>query len=301
MSSGTIHAGELAALGTAVCWVLSSVAFEVAGKRCGALTLNLIRLSLALVGLTIYSGLVLGQWFPVDASTHMWLWLSASSVAGFLIGDYCLIRGLIAIGSRLTTLVMATTPLWTALLGWLVLGETLTLRDAAAMLLVVGGIGWAVMDRPTTESSKTHLRRLAAGVGLATIGAIGQATGLVLSKFGMGDADAFIASQIRVAVGVLGYVCVCTVIGWWPKVVQAASSIRVMAPTLFGSLFGPFLGVALSLLAVQLARNAGVAATLMSIAPILIIPVSLARGEVVGLGGWLGACIAVAGVALLLL
>ncbi|MGB1013661.1 MAG: EamA family transporter, partial [Nannocystaceae bacterium] len=60
MSAGTLHAGELAALGTAVCWVLSSVAFEIAGKRCGALTLNLLRLSLALVGLTVYSGLVLG-------------------------------------------------------------------------------------------------------------------------------------------------------------------------------------------------------------------------------------------------
>ena len=40
------HKGEVAALLTAVCWTFTSLAFESAGKRVGALSLNLIRLAM---------------------------------------------------------------------------------------------------------------------------------------------------------------------------------------------------------------------------------------------------------------
>ncbi len=298
----TSHTGELAALATAACWVITAVAFEVAGKRSGALTLNTIRLAIALVGLTLYSAIVVGQWFPLDASTHMWLWLAASAVFGLLLGDYCLFRALIMIGSRLATLVMASVPLWTALIGWALLGEQLAARDFIAMLLVFGGITWAVLERsPQGRHQIRHGNKLLLGVVFAVVGAIGQAAGLVLSKIGMGDADAFVASQIRVGVGLIGYMCVCTALRWWPRVVAASRSSTVMKPTLVGAIFGPFVGVGLSLLAVQLARNTGVAATLMGLAPIMILPVAKARGEHIGLGGWCGATLAVAGVAVLFL
>ncbi len=298
--SGTTQVGELAALGTALCWVLSSIGFEVAGKRCGALTLNMIRLSLGLVGLTLYCAVFVGQWFPTDASAHMWGWLSASAITGFLIGDYCLFRALIAIGSRLSTLVMSSTPLWTAAIGWLLLDEQLSLRDMGAVVLVLGGIAWAVSDQPKTETIHRP-RRMMLGLVFATLAAIGQAAGLVMSKLGMGDADAVVASQIRVGIAVVGNICVCTILGWWTRVFRAVRSREVMLPTAVGTAFGPFLGVVLSLLAVQLARNTGVAAALMGIAPILIIPIVRARGEPVGVGGWIGAIIAVAGVTLLFL
>ena len=48
--------------------------------------------------------------------------------------------------------------------------------------------------------------------------------------------------------------------------------------------------------------EAGVAASIMAVSPVLIIPlVVLLRGERVGIGGVLGAVVAVAGVALLFL
>jgi len=66
-----------------------------------------------------------------------------------------------------------------------------------------------------------------------------------------------------------------------------------------GALLGPFLGVSLGLLSTQL-LPAGTAATLMSIVPVLLIPVSaLAFGERTSLMEIVGAVLAVGGVAVL--
>jgi drug/metabolite transporter (DMT)-like permease len=68
-----------------------------------------------------------------------------------------------------------------------------------------------------------------------------------------------------------------------------------------GAFFGPFLGVSLSLAAIQYTET-GVASTIMSIVPVLIIPPAvLIFKEKVSLRAVLGAALAVAGVALLFL
>ncbi len=74
-----------------------------------------------------------------------------------------------------------------------------------------------------------------------------------------------------------------------------------MTSTGIGAFFGPFLGVSLSLLAVQY-TEAGVAATLMALVPVLIIPVSIVfYRENVAWPAAVGAAVAVCGSALLFL
>ena len=41
-------AGEMAALGTAACWVGTALTFEAAGHRIGSLRVNLLRMPVAL-------------------------------------------------------------------------------------------------------------------------------------------------------------------------------------------------------------------------------------------------------------
>jgi drug/metabolite transporter (DMT)-like permease len=74
-----------------------------------------------------------------------------------------------------------------------------------------------------------------------------------------------------------------------------------MGKVALGSAFGPFLGVSFSLVAIQ-HTNTGVAATIMAIVPVLIIPPSvlLFRQKVTAVEV-LGAVVAVGGVALLFL
>ena len=292
------YAGEIAALATAVCWTFTGVAFEAAGKRVGSLAVNLIRLLPAVVLLSLYSWTTRGVAFPTDATAHAWLWLSISGLIGFTIGDLCLFRAFVLVGARVSMLLMAMVPPITTLFGLLIMGEVLSARELLGMALTVAGVSSVVLEqRPDAEGK---LRRLPlGGVLLGLGGAGGQALGLVLSKYGMGSYDAFAATQIRVVAGIVGFALVFTVIGWWPRVRAAVADRRAMVSTGIGAFFGPFLGVSLSLVAVKYAY-AGVAASLMALVPVLIIPASVVVfREKVSPVAILGAVVAVAGSALL--
>jgi drug/metabolite transporter (DMT)-like permease len=137
------------------------------------------------------------------------------------------------------------------------------------------------------------------GVLLGIGGAMGQAGGLVLSKLGMGEHDPFAANQIRILAGMVGFAVLFTMGRVWPRVVRAMSDRAAMRRTALGAFFGPFLGVSLSLVAVQHIET-GVAATIMALTPILILPVARwVRKEHVSGRATLGAMIAVAGTAVL--
>jgi drug/metabolite transporter (DMT)-like permease len=304
------RAGELAALATAGCWVITALAFEAAGKRIGSLSLNLIRLIMAMVPLCLWGLVSRGYALPLDAAPSAWFWLTLSGLVGFTLGDLCLFRAFVLIGPRLATLIMASVPVWTSLFGFAFLGERLLGRELLGIALTVGGIAWAVSQRqpspPTTEtktgsepaSKPSRWRFASSGIVMALAGALGQAVGLVLSKHGMADYDAFAAAQIRVLAGIAGFALVITLWRWWPRVREAVRDREAMGPAAIGAVFGPFLGVSLSLLAVQLAPT-GVASSVMATTPILLLPISWLRGEKFGWPGALGAVLAVVGVALL--
>lgn len=295
----THYTGELAALATAFCWTISSLAFEAAGKRIGSLSVNLIRLVLAFVFLSLYGWCTRGLLLPTDASPHTWLWLSLSGFVGFFIGDLALFEAFVLIGPRLAMLLMALTPPLTAIIGWLVLGERLTRLDLAGMVVTIAGISLVVWERP---AEATGTRRVTGfGMALGVAAAAGQAVGLVLSKMGMNGYDAFGATQIRVIAGMAGFVVLFFFVKWWPRVWTALRHASGMGFTTVGALAGPFVGVGLSLVAVQHV-NAGVAATIVSIVPVLIIPfVIVIQREHVSGRAVLGAMMAVAGVALIFL
>jgi len=294
------HAGEIAALATACCWTIGSLAFQSAGRRIGSLPVNLIRLVMGVVLLGAYTWVARGTPLPTDASGHTWLWLSLSGLAGFAIGDLCLFRAFVVLGARISMLIMTLVPLFTTIFGFLVMSEVLTPMELAGMALTILGVSSVVLEKRRGESGLIERLPLS-GILLGLGGAVGQALGLVLAKFGMGSYNAFAATQIRVLAGLVGFIVVFSLTGRWPRVRAALSDGRAMMSTGVGAFFGPFLGVSLSLVAVQF-TEAGVAATLMSLAPILIIPVSIVFfKEHVGWPSAIGAAVAVGGSALLFL
>ncbi|MBI5502514.1 MAG: DMT family transporter [Deltaproteobacteria bacterium] len=294
------HAGELAALGTACCWTLTAMIFESAGKRVGSLPVNLLRLVIGLAFLAAFGMVVRGTPVPTDAPPGAWLWLSLSGVVGLTIGDLCFFQALVVLGARLSILLMALVPPLTALIGWAVLGERLEALDWLGMAMTVGGVVWVTLERrPAVDGRPARLT--ASGLLLGVGAALGQAVGLILSKFGMGSYDAFAATEIRVMAGLAGFVVVFAALGWWSRVGAALRDGVAMARIGLGAFFGPFVGVSLSLYAVQHAP-AGVAATIIEIQPVLIlIPAALVFGERITLRAAAGAVLAVGGAALLFL
>lgn len=273
------------------------MAFESAGKRVGSVPVNLIRLGMALI---LHAGVSLlrrGAPIPVDASSHAWLWLSLSGIVGFCIGDLCLFRAFVVLGARLSVLMMALVPPITAILGRAFLGERMSRMDLVGMTVTLAGVAWVILERKRTESG--HQRHPVSGILLGLGGATGQAVGLILSKYGMLEYDALASTEIRVISGIVGFAIIFLFAGWWPRVFAAIKDRSAMVRTGVGAFFGPFMGVSLSLLAVQHTAS-GVAATIMAIVPVLIIPpVILIYRERVSPRAIGGAALAVAGTVIL--
>jgi drug/metabolite transporter (DMT)-like permease len=292
------HIGELAALAVAFFWTITALAFEYAGNQVGSLAVNFIRLLFALLLLGIFNAFTRGMPVPADATGTEWFWLSLSGFVGFVMGDLFLFKSYGLIGARLSMLVMTTVPPITALVGWLMLSESMTLKSLAGMVLTFLGVALAVMSRKkSSEDKNSSVKFSIKGILFAFGGAIGQAVGLVLSKYGMGGYNAFSATQIRIITGLIGFSLLVIFLKRTKSVLHAFKHRNAMKGILIGAIFGPFLGVSLSLFSVQ-HTNTGIASTIMAIVPVLIIIPSvfvfkqkITRAEIIG------AFISVAGVA----
>jgi drug/metabolite transporter (DMT)-like permease len=290
--------GELAALGTAVCWTTSSLAFSAAGRRIGSLSLNLVRLAMAFAFLVVACWIRRGLPLPTDATPRAWGWLLLSGTVGFVLGDLCLFRALLLVGPRIAMLIMSLAPPITAVLGWVWLGERLAWMDVVGMALTLSGIAWVVSEQ-RSDRGAAPAAHAPAGIALALLGAIGQAVGLVLSKLGMGDYDPFAATQIRVIAGMAGFALLFFALRWWGRFFESLRHPSAMGFAALGAFAGPFLGVSLSLVAIQRTQT-GIAATIMALVPVLIIPaVMVLHREQVSARAAFGALVAVAGVAVL--
>ena len=292
--------GELAALLTAFLWTGTALAFEIASRRLGSLTVNLLRLSLAFVYLLIFNYFYRGLALPVDADAHAWLWLLLSGLAGFVFGDFFLFSAFRVMGARTTMLVQTLVPPITAFIGFFVLDEVMSWLHLGGMLLTMSGIALVVLNRGN-GNGRPGLNFPVRGLLYAMAGALGQATGLVLSKFGMGNYSPFAATQIRIIAGIAGFLVIVVLKSHWADIRQGLKDGKGMRALVLGSVLGPFLGVSFSLVAIQ-KTQAGIASTLMGLTPVLILaPSALVFKQKVTLREIAGAVISVIGASLFFL
>ena len=197
-------------------------------------------------------------------------------------------------------LIMTLVPPITAFFSFIILGERLTLFHYLGMTLTFSGIAMAIFSR-NGKGEKLSLKLSPKGILYAFGGAVGQALGLVLSKFGLKDYDPFAATQIRIIAGIIGYTILVTILARWGSVYKATRNKEGMLLTSLGAFFGPFLGVSFSLIAVKY-TEAGIASTIMALVPVFIIlPAVVLYKQKVTLPEILGAIVSVAGVALFFL
>ena len=296
----SLFAGELAALGTALCWAFSSIFFTVAGRRVGSLMVNRWRLLFAVLLVGTMHFILYGRLYPADLSTERLFWLGLSAILGLVFGDSLLFQAYVYIGTRLAMLLMALAPIFGTLVAWILLGETLSLSEMLAIAMAVGGVAWVVMERVGLRDSaedapglQTEGQRPPAAGGLSLMGtghtatrrqyvlgllcglggALGQALGLVTAKRGLtGDFPALSAVLVRMAVAMLVLWAWAALRGQLPATLHALrNDRRSTLAILGGAAMGPFLGVWLSLIGVQLAP-VGIASTLNALTPILLIP-----------------------------
>lgn len=293
--------GEIAALLTAVCWSFTAIFFSFGGRRVGSDVVNRTRLLFGLVFLIITHRLLEGQFIPTGVEPFRWGWLAVSSVLGLVLGDAFLFAALALIGPRITMLMMSTVPIMSALFGWILFGETFTSVELLAVLLAVGGIAWVVTE-PQSDPSQVNPAGYRKGLFFAFLGALGQVANLVTSRYALVDNfPALSATVIRILIGLAILWAIAAARGEIRDTFDKLRDRRAFWAIVGGSVAGPFLGIWLSLVAVQNARL-GIASTLMALPPVLLIPVEyLVFRRVVSRRGIVGTIVAMTGVALLFL
>lgn len=293
--------GLISALATAFCWSLTAIFFSGCGREIGSDVVNRSRLIFALIFISLTHLLLEGSLFPTGVEPFRWGWLALSSLLGLVLGDTFLFRAYVLIGPRFSMLMMSTVPIISTLMAWLFLGERLAAVEIAGICLTVAGIAWVVTERGP-EQTVVENKQYGLGLFFAFLGALGQASNLIAAKFGMvGDFPAISATSIRLLVALVILWAIAALRGQVRHTFRQWSNRQAFRLLLAGTIVGPFLGIWFSLIAVQLAP-VGIAATLMALPPVILIPLGyLFYGERVSGRGFAGTIIALSGVALIFL
>ncbi len=292
--------GEIAALTTAFCWSFSAILFEYSGKKVGSLSVNYIRLVTGFIFISLFTLFTRGMFLPLDANAKNWIFLSISGFIGFFVGDLFLFQAYVELGSRVSMLIMSASPPLTALLGYLIFGEKLSLVSILGMAITISGISIVILSKNAKEK-KVKVNYSAKGLIYAALGSLGQAVGLIFSKIGMDGYNVFAATQIRIITGFFSFTILIIYLKKWNDIKLALKDRKALSSITLGSIFGPFVGVSLSLLSLQY-LSAGITSTITSIVPVTIIPLSiLVFKEKVKPKEMLGALVTVLGVAVLFL
>lgn len=277
------YLGEIISIGVAFSWTITAILSEIGSKRVGNLTLNVLRMAFALIFSVLMFLIVTGSPLPAPADTEAYLWLLLSGLVGYVIGDYCLFQSYIIIGSSFGQLLMTLAPLSAALTAWALLGQQMHLMSIVAMLVTLVGIGFSILGKGDKHllSLKLPLRGVLFGIGAAMC----QGIGLVISKQGMDTYQAtmpqtviheiswivpFYSNFFRCIAGITGFTLLMAWRHGLRKLYESTHDYKGMGVAVLTTLFGPFVGVGFSLMAVQYTA-AGIASTLMATTPIIII------------------------------
>jgi len=298
--------GEAAALVTSCLWTVTSLFFASAGRRIGSLVVNAYRTVIAIAFLVVAHVLVLGTIIPL-ANTAQWFWMGASGIVGLVIGDGGLFAAYVTIGPRRAVLVMALAPIFAILGAYVMLGEVIAQLALVGIVVTLTGIIIVVLESEERSGEKGVSKKLRTyGFLFALIAAAGQGIGLVLSKKGIElvsgmTLNPLSATLMRLILAASSIWLVLLIAGRWPQLRGAASNKEGISNVAVGAFLGPFLGITLSMVAVTYTQT-GIAQTLMSLMPVLIIPTVWIRyRQKTSWRGMLGAVVAVIGVAMLFL
>ena len=271
--------GAALSLVTATLWAISPVIMASAGRRIGALNVNLLRIAIAtgffLVLLPIYSMLIEG---PIAAPSAAALWLLVlSSLTGMVVGDFFYYETLVLMGPRRAVQMTTLAPVASVLFAWLWLNERLSWQALCGIALVLASIAFATwIDRkPPREDAREPGRISGRGVlcGLAAAAAIGLGAVFTRQAFQVDDSlDSILAALLRVGSAAIVLWMIPLFSGGIRRTVAHLGDGAVCLRVISGTATGAFGGLLFYVMAFKYAP-AGVVSTLAAMSPLLVIPI----------------------------
>jgi drug/metabolite transporter (DMT)-like permease len=285
MNSSTSYTGELFAILTTLCWSIGIFPFTEASKRIGAMPVNIYRLLMAFVIITLVLligfGIPFTEIFSKPGYKH-YQWLVLSGIVGFTLGDFFGFSSFVRLGPRLASIYTTLGPGFALLFGFLFLGEKISFVGFIGVGITLGGVLWLTKSRSENQNLKSHgFTADGLGIFFGIASAFCQGLGLTLSKLGLLEntpahqVGEIHANWIRLLGAFSSAFLFSVVTGNLitharPVFTNKSGGVIFM---LLGTIFGPVLGVSLSLVAIS-TINVAVAQTIFALLPVFVLPLN---------------------------
>lgn len=304
--------GIVFALLTTFSWAVGIFPFTEAARRMGTNSLNLFRLLLAMVFIAVIALIFYPSEFNSIFSSQYytaWLWLGLSGIVGLTIGDYFAFEMFRILGARTGSVLTTFAPAAALILGALLIDERISAIGISGIVITIVGVNFVSFGRKEREKipDRGH-GTIAYGIIAGILAALCQGAGLVLAKKGLMDQPTGFslapipANFMRLAAAGGSLALFWIVQGRIKEIVRPVlenrnNSIRL---AIAGTIFGPTLGVSLSLYTISLI-DPSVAQTIFSLVPVFAFLLSAAfMKDKITLQSVLGLFIAITGVIILI-
>jgi drug/metabolite transporter (DMT)-like permease len=272
------QAGIIFALLTTLSWSIGIFPFTIAARRLGANTLNHFRLPVATLLIFLITYLVTGRegiarLFSSEFISA-WFWLGLSGLVGLTIGDHYGFGAFAILGPRLGSVMSSFAPGAALVTGYFLTGDRLSFIGVCGIFITMFGVMFLSLGRDERRShSESPHGSMIKGIVLGILSAFCQGAGLVLAKRGLMSIPEGIApvaaTFIRLSAATLSLFIFSMITGSLGRILLPLRNDREkgITPALLGTLFGPVIGVSLSLYTVSL-LEASVAQTIFSLVPV---------------------------------
>ncbi|MFM2207762.1 MAG: hypothetical protein RL213_1737 [Bacteroidota bacterium] len=303
-------AGLVFALLTTLSWSIGIFPFTVAARRLGANPLNHFRLPLAAMLIFIIAAVAPGSGgisrLFSEGIWQAWWWLGLSGLIGLTVGDHFGFGAFAILGPRLGSVLSTFAPGAALCTGYFLTDDRLSVTGMLGMAVTMFGVMVLSLGREERSSlPQSPHGSLPKGILFGILAAFCQGAGLVLAKKGMMSVDGglapFQATFIRLSAAAVTLFLFSILTGRLGEVLIPVRQNREsgLRFAVLGTLFGPVIGVSLSLFTVSY-LDASVAQTVFSLVPVVTLVISaIIHREPLRMKMVAGVLVAVAGVVVL--
>ncbi len=272
-----INTGIIFALVTTLSWSICIFPFTQAARRMGINPLNNFRLILATIIIGIVSILYgIDKFSEIFSTSYLntWFWLGLSGIIGLTIGDYFAFSMYRVLGARTGSVLTTFAPAAALILGALMINERIPFIGIIGIAITITGVNFVSLGKSEREKIPDHGHgSIAYGIITGILAALCQGAGLVLAKKGMTShgniqLDPIHATFIRLIAASTSLLVYTIIRGKLKEVLTPilTNKNHGLKYAITGTIFGPVLGVCLSLFTVSLI-DPSIAQTIFSLVP----------------------------------
>ncbi|PMH42128.1 hypothetical protein BCU68_14580 [Vibrio sp. 10N.286.49.B3] len=290
---------EWLALASAFIWGVTSLMSVTLARHLGTFAYSRWRMGCTALILSTMAWIT-GGWSTVESALVMPMVLSG--LVGIFIGDTALFACMNRMGPRQAGLLFSCHAVFSVLLGYLLFSETLSGMEFIGSILVFAGVVTAIFFGRKSNANQALEKvsgKVWIGVGFGLLAALCQAMGGIIAKPVMlTSIDPVAASAIRMIGAFVAHSLLrCT--GAKVSLPTKKINLRIFLLTGLNGFLAMAVGMTLILYALQ-EGNVGMVALLSSTTPIMLLPLLwIYTKQRPNRYAWLGAILAVSGVAFL--